>query len=120
MNKLCTGCKKPKKLVAVDESTGIGFCADCSKWQVPPIEEIAVEYLQATVPFTEGDLVECRTAGVFYDGIGTVIGVSTDLKDGGTPVFPSFHVRIDEKAYPEVPDTLHYTEVCLKKVKQHA
>lgn len=117
---LCTGCKKPKELVAVSEETGIGFCVDCSAWQDPAIEDIAIEYLQATVPFAVGDLVECRTAGVLYDGVGVIIDVSTDLRVGGTPVYPAFQVEMKEKAYDEVPDTLWYLEVCLKKVKQHA
>jgi hypothetical protein len=53
---------------------------------------------------------------MLFDGVGVVDEISTDLAHFGTPVFPSFHVLIDQPAYPEAPASLWYTEVCLKKV----
>ena len=65
-----------------------------------------------------GDIVEARTAALIYDGIGMVEEMSMELKNGGTPVYPSFRVRITEKAHDEAPDEAWYTEVCLRKVEQ--
>jgi hypothetical protein len=75
-----------------------------------------VDFIEATCPFAVGDRVECRTAGVLFDGVGTIDEISTELKNFGTPVYPSFHVVLEEKAYPEAPDELWYQEPQLKKV----
>ena len=70
----------------------------------------------ATVPFHVGDKVECRTAAALYDGIGTVEEIDIDFKMGGTPVFPAFRVRLEEKSQEDLPDELWYVENCLKLV----
>lgn len=112
---LCESCRELKP-VAWTDPLGREYCEECLPALEVPGPSRILEYLEATVPFAVGDRVECRTGGVLYDGVGTVDEVSTSLEHFGTPVFPSFHVVIDEKAYPEAPDDLWYTEVCLKKV----
>jgi len=74
-----------------------------------------MEYLENTVPFQVGEQVQCRTAGVLYDGIGTIDEVSTDPEKFGTPVYPAFHVVLHDKAYPEAPDDCWYMETQLTK-----
>jgi len=110
---LCTSCKKYRELVIVEENTNIGYCETCAEILPPSIEEQSIAFLLLTIPFTVGEQVECRTAGQLYDGIGIVEEISFDLKNGGTPVYPAFRVRFEDKAYPEVPDELWYTEICL-------
>jgi hypothetical protein len=68
------------------------------------------------VGFQIGDRVECRTGGQIYDGIGTVVVVSMLPEELASPVCPMFRVVIDEKAYPEVPDFVWYSEICMTKV----
>jgi hypothetical protein len=110
---VCFTCKHLREIVHTDDLER-GFCAQCYKpsWDVL----FANSFMALTVPFAVGDRVQCRTAGVIYDGIGVVEEVSTELKDGGTWVYPAFRVRFDEKAYPSVPDVQLYTEACLTKV----
>jgi hypothetical protein len=77
-----------------------------------------LEFLVDTVPFEIGDTVECRTAGVIFDGIGVIDDISMEPQHFGTPVYPSFHVKLTEKAYPEAPDELWYMEMQLSLVKR--
>ena len=117
MAQFCSFCKSFKDNIArTEEGTGRVFCADCvTKMPLPP-EVRDTLFLLATIPFKPGDRVECRTGNLLYDGIGTVQRISMNLEEGGTPVCPSFLVKIEEKAYPEAPDEEFYTEICLKKV----
>lgn len=80
----------------------------------------AVSHLLETVPHAVGDVVECRTAGTLFDGVGRIEAVSFDPAEGGTPVYPSFRVALTEKAYPEAPDYAWYTEICLTATNQGA
>jgi len=114
----CSGCKAYKDIVFVEEGTDRNFCGGCTRILPPAPEELALAFVLATIPFKPGDRVECRTGAQLYDGIGTVQEISMLLENGGTPVFPSFRVAMEEKAIqdPEVPDELWYTEVCLTKV----
>lgn len=73
-------------------------------------------FLAASTPFSVGDVVECRTVGVLYDGIGIVRSISFNPKDFGSPVYPSFRVELTEKSDELVPDVVTYTEMCLTKV----
>jgi hypothetical protein len=116
---LCTSCKLLKPVAFVDDFDR-EFCEECSTILLAAqavTNAWMYEYLMATIPFKVGDKVECRTAGVLYDGIGTVEKVSFDPAEYGTPVYPSFYCRIEEKAYPEAPDALYYTETCLQHVE---
>jgi hypothetical protein len=113
---LCEGCKDFKP-IAYTDPVNREYCAGCfAVLPVPTVGRI-VEYLIHTIPFMEGDVVECRTAGRLYDGIGVIDEVSIEPEKFGTPVYPSFHVQIKEKAYPEAPDELWYMETQLKRVE---
>ena len=117
---LCEFCQDIKP-VAYTDSVGRTWCQECYDLLTVPGEPI-MDFLAATVPFKVGDKVECRTAGRLYDGIGVVEEVSTDPENYGTPVYPSFRVKIEEKAYPTAPDEIWYTEACLRlaEVSEHA
>lgn len=117
MKDLCSNCRKLKELVAQVSETSIGYCADCIEWRPLDPEEQGLLFLLMTIPFAVDDVVECRTGGQLYDGIGVVEEISFDLKNGGTPVCPAFRVRLIEKAYDLDPDVMYYTECCLTKVK---
>lgn len=112
---LCDSCRELKP-VAWTDPIGRDYCMSCFAELPVPTANRLLEFLMHTVPFQVGDRVECRTAGVLYDGIGTIDEVSIDPAKFGTPVFPSFHVVIDEKAHPEAPDDLWYMETQLRKV----
>lgn len=115
MSGLCYECKQLKP-VAYTDSLDHDYCEGCfSVLSVPPPPTL-MDFLQVTVPYRVGDRVECRTAGALFDGVGKIDQISTDLENYGTPVYPSFHVVIDDKAYPDAPDSLWYTESCLTKV----
>lgn len=73
-------------------------------------------FLTNTVPYIVGDRVSCKTGGQVYDGVGHVVKVSFDPVDLATPVHPMFLVHIDEPAYPEVPEEVWYSEICLEAV----
>lgn len=120
---LCESCKE-LKAVGHTDVYGREFCVDCAPMVTvsgPPIEILS---LLATIPFHVGDKVEARTGGTLYDGVGHIeevnIGFDEDgnvsLEKFGTPVYPSFRVVFDEKAYDEVPDEVWYMEQQLKLV----
>lgn len=114
--KLCASCKQMREPAATFDD--LDYCEEClaSNPQSPQPELLGLAYLLATIPFDVGDKVECRTAGELYDGIGTVKEIDIDFKMGGTPVYPAFRVDLEEKSQESLPDTLWYTEMCLKKV----
>jgi hypothetical protein len=112
---LCTSCQSIKP-VADTDVVGREYCEDCVKIVQAAPMPINLLILAVTQPFHVGDRVECRTAGVVYDGIGVIDEVSTDWEKWGTPVYPSFHVVLEEKAYPECPDAIWYQEMQLRKV----
>ena len=113
--KVCFTCKQLQDIVHTDE---LDRCY-CGRCYAPPADQLwAYSFMALTVPFDIGDRVECRTGGVIYDGVGVIERISTDLKDGGTWVYPAFLVRFEEKAYDTVPDEQLYTEICLHKVDE--
>lgn len=114
---LCIGCKQKRELVYVDSDTGIGYCESCVEFRPLAPEEQGLLFLLSSIPFEVGDVVECRTGSILYDGVGVVEEVSFDLVNGGTPSNPSFRVRFTEKSDSKVPDEFWYTEVCLKDVE---
>lgn len=73
-------------------------------------------FLAETVPYKIGDKVSCKTGGQIYDGVGHVVKVSFDAADLASPVMPMFLVVLDEKAYPEAPDEIWYSEACMEPV----
>jgi hypothetical protein len=112
---LCESCRELKPTVWTD-ALGREYCAECFAVLPTATPWRMIDYLMLTIPFHVGDRVECRTAGALYDGIGTIDEVSIDPAKFGTPVFPSFHVVIEEKAYDEAPEDRWYMEQQLKKV----
>lgn len=114
---LCEGCRELKP-VAYTDDIGREYCSQCSAELPEPYIFSQYDYLWETIPFHIGDRVECRTAGVLYDGIGTIDRISIDPATFGTPVFPAFHVVIDKKAYPECPDSVWYLEKQLRRVSE--
>lgn len=113
--KLCASCKQMREPAATYDD--LDYCQECSEFAPDVPELIGVAYLLATIPFSVGDKVECRTAAKLYDGIGIVKEIDIDFKMGGTPVFPAFKVEFTEKDNEEIPDELWYLEGCLKMVE---
>lgn len=112
---LCQICKELKE-IAYTDSAGMQYCDQCS---IGPTSSVAraMDFLNATIPYRVGDKVRASTGGQIFDGIGYIDDISFELKNGGSPVYPAFHVVLDEKAYPEAPDECFYTEPCLELVR---
>lgn len=111
---VCESCRELKEPDHVDK-VGRCYCRAC--WAVlDPGPSPTTQALLATIPFKVGDRVECRIAGVLLAGVGTIDEVSTDLAKFGTVVYPSFHVRIEQKAYLDAPDDLWFMERQIKLV----
>jgi len=117
MVELCYSCKALTEIVHTN-SNDLHYCRDCVSNVPTPSVVRAINFLMLTIPFKSGDRVECRTGGEIFDGVGTVDDMSFDLKNGGTLVYPAFHVVLDDKAYPDAPDECWYTEVCLRPVEK--
>ena len=125
MKDLCGICKTFQEIVYVEDGTNRTFCESCAANEPLTSDEWSFLLLVAPwspfgPPFKSGDVVECRTAGQLYDGVGTVQEIDMDLAHGGTPVYPMWRVTIETKAYPEAPDEAWYTENCLTRVNQEA
>ena len=114
---LCYGCKAFVDIAYWEQDTNRAFCQKCALELPPTSEELALLFIALTTPFKVGDRVEARTAGEIFDGVGTVTDMFTDLEHGGTLVYPTWRVVIDEPAYEGAPEEALYTEICLKKVK---
>lgn len=112
----CSGCKAHKEITYTEQGTGRDFCYDCMLTLPPSNDELRMIFLMLTIPFKVGDRVEARTGATLLDGVGVVKEISTSLEHGGTVVYPTFLVKIDEPAYEGVPEEMYYTEVCLQKV----
>ena len=113
---ICDQCRKYTEIAYTEEGTNRPFCRDCALTLPPSSEELALLFLQFTIPFKVGDRVEARTAGEVFDGVGVIEEVSTDLRNGGTRVYPSFRVKLETKEHDLAPDEAYYTEMCLTKV----
>lgn len=113
---LCEVCKNLKE-TAYTDPVGRDYCTDCFSTLPVPTASRIIEYLMVTIPFQIGDRVECRTAGVLFDGVGDIDEISIEPENFGTPAFPSFRVTFIEKAYAECPDSVWYMETQLKLVK---
>lgn len=103
---LCFSCRGLREIAYVDPIDR-GYCAPCAVDL--PIGSVAraMQFLSLTAPFKPGDRVGAYTAGELYDGIGTVVSVDFDHRM--TPIAPTFRVRIDDPADPEVPAEGCYT-----------
>lgn len=121
---ICHGCKSYKEIVYREEGTERPFCHGCALQLPPSSQALAQLFLDLTVPFKVGEKVRakqvlaCDGDDVQFriEGVGEVTQISTDLVHGGTPVYPTFHVRIDEKSNEAAPDEGWFTEICLEKV----
>lgn len=114
---LCHGCKLPKPIAYVNEDTGQPYCTNCLLTLLPLSQEWRdMAFLAATIPYRPGDRVEARVAGQVLDGVGQVTEVSTSLEHGGTPVYPTFRVVIDQPAHEHAPTEAWYHENCLSRV----
>lgn len=116
---LCEVCKELKE-TAYTDPVGREYCGGCFSTLPVPTASRIVEYLMLTIPFQVGDRVECRTAGVLFDGVGNIDEISIEPENFGTPAYPSFHVTIDDKAYEDAPDELWYMETQLRRVEDGA
>jgi hypothetical protein len=112
---LCETCKELKPVVYIDP-VGREYCEGCFITLPVPTATRIMDFLWRTIPFQVGDRVECRTANIVFDGVGVIDEVSIDPANYGTPVYPSFRVRITKKAYPEAPDECWYMEAQLRRV----
>jgi len=113
---VCWSCRFYRDIEYTEAGTQRPFCKACALQLPPTSEELAMLFIEVTCPFKVGDKVEARTAGEVFDGTGEVLEISTDLRHGGTRVYPSFLVRLDTKEHDLAPDQAYYTEICLKKV----
>ena len=113
---LCDYCQELKPVAGTD-LVGREYCADCIELLSEPGPFNILHFLAVTIPFKVGDRVACYTAGKLYDGIGIIDEMSMDPFKYGTPVYPSFRVKLTEKAYPEAPDGVWYLEQQLKHVE---
>lgn len=125
MKNLCAVCKNIQEIVYVEEGTDRPFCQACLARE--PLTPDEWKFLLLMLPgspfgppFTEGDVVEARTAGVIYDGVGTVHEMDMVLAHGGTPVYPTWRVVLSTKAHDKAPDEDWYTENCLTRINQEA
>lgn len=113
---LCETCQELKPVYWTD-AVEREYCEECvTAMQTAAQMSPTQIFMLATIPFKVGDRVKCHTGGTLYTGIGVIDEVSTDIKDFGTPFYPSFHVVFEEKAYPTVPDAIWYMEQQLQKV----
>lgn len=95
-----------------DTITLRNYCTVCAADQIRSSQNVHRQYLSDLVPYVVGERVECWTVGTQYDGFGTVVEVSTELRHGGTPVHPAYLVKLDGADEP-----LWYTPICLKRAK---
>ena len=115
MTESCSFCRLDKEIVLKDGE--VGYCIDCLSLSRPRVKDALIEeFLVKTIPYRVGDKVECRTAGLWLDGRGEVTGVDTTLQHGGTPVYPTFNVKITDPVNDDSPTEAWYTEVCLRRV----
>ena len=122
---LCHGCKRFAEVAWTEGGTGRPFCRGCVDSMPPTRDQLDALLLLAPwspigPPFRPGDVVECRTGAILFDGVGTVREMSTSLEHGATPIYPTFRVALTEKAYDDAPDEAWYTEVCLRPVSTAA
>ena len=123
MKDLCGVCKSFTDIVWHEDGTNRPYCQECLNQLPLSSDEWAFILLTAPwspvgPPFKAGDVVECRTAGLIYDGVGTVEEMDMTLAHGGTPVYPTWRVVLSTKAHDKAPDEAWYTEVCLTRVNQ--
>lgn len=105
-------CPDGSPVVFRDRVTERGYCYACSADPILSTMQVHIAFLDSLLPFTEGDRVECRTEGEHYDGKGEIIEISTEIRNGGTPIYPAYLVRLDDQ------QELWYTSICLTRIHE--
>lgn len=113
MAMICMGCGKECVEHFDDPLTLRAYCAVCASNEKTSSRGAFMVLLDRVLPLGTGVHVECRTAGVRYDGNGVIVGVSHELADGGTPVHPAYLVNMDDSA-----ESVWYTEICLTRINE--
>ena len=108
-----SGDGRPIKFI--DGLTERAFCNICAASEITSSRDVHLQYIDSLIPFEQGERVECWTVAEFYDGPGTVVGVSTELQYGGTPINPAYLVKLDDQD-----ELFWYTPVCLKRTRSEA
>lgn len=124
MKDLCGVCKNFREIAWHEDGTDRPYCKPCLDQLPLSGDEWAFILLTAPwspfgPPFKVGDVVECRTAGQIYDGVGVVEEVDMSFAHGGTPVYPTWRVALSTKAHDLAPEEAWYTENCLTRVNQN-
>lgn len=103
-------CGQPA--VFLDTVTSKEYCFSCSLTPDRSSDDVYLQLLQSLLPFEVGDEVECYQAGdrQRYIGRGTIEEISTDLDEGGTPVFPVYRVKFKKG------EGRWFTSVCFTRV----
>lgn len=125
MKDLCYNCKRVQDVAATHPASGRPYCAACAQdlpWSLDDLAMFLLTVSDSPVgpPFRAGDVVECRAAGVLYEGVGVVQEMDMNLEHGGTPLYPMFRVTLTDKASDSAPDEAWYAEVSLTKVAADA
>lgn len=105
-------CGHGRPVTYRDAVTRVGFCNVCASSEITSSREVNLQYLSDLIPYREGERVQCWTMGEFYDGVGVITEVSTELRNGGTPIHPAYLVKLDDQEEP-----LWYTAVCFKRTR---
>jgi len=95
-----------------DSITQRGYCTVCAASEITSTQNVHLQFLSDLMQYEVGERVECWTMGEFYEGFGEVKEISTELRDGGTPVHPAYLVQIDDREGP-----LWFTPICLKRAR---
>lgn len=80
--------------------------------EVTSSRDVHLQFLASLMPLDIGDRCECRTVGTEYEGVGEIIEISEELRNGGTPVHPAYLVKMEDQR------ELWFTEICLKRIRK--
>jgi hypothetical protein len=96
-----------------DKVTDRGYCVACASDEATSSRDVHLQFLSAITPLGVGETVECRNLGLdeYYDGVGEIIEISTEVRRGGTPVHPAYLVRLSDGRQ------LWYTSICLTRIR---
>lgn len=99
-----------------DKITLREYCLDCALSPKTSSESVYSQLLDSMIPFAVGDRVDCFQAGDInrYVGNGKIVQISTDLEEGGTPVFPVYQVEFDGGL------NKWFTAICMRRTHQTA
>lgn len=109
-------CWCGNRAVLQDRITLREYCLDCALSPKRSSENVFHQLLDAMAPFEVGDQVDCYQAGDpdRYAGRGIIAQTSTDLAEGGTPVYPVYQVNFEQGP------SRWFTAICLRRIHQPA